>query len=275
MDTLKSYATRIKGLQKKIREFSTLVDVDACMIVYGGPSRGGGNHRPVRPDTYPENLGDVIRIVQRYLSLPKQKRTERHKQLSEDDGKSTIEDDNLNESVSMEDDTVDGLEWDDRFDKLSADQIQQLIDSVEPKIGTIDEKIQSIEGAERHRSDITAKVPELGATATIPTGGNTFMQMQPIYVLQPFNQNLVNNGSAMLPMGMINGSVAANGAYPMVMQYPMMVVRPSGDSNQEDYGNHQGQVAYFMPQAFAQPMTTTTYIPNLMPGGTPSNAKQY
>ncbi|MCL7031551.1 hypothetical protein MKW94_002796 [Papaver nudicaule] len=203
-----TYGKRIRGLQKKVYEFSTLCNVDACMIIYR-PKQG--NHRP---DTYPEDLGDVIRIVRRYLSVPRAERTKRHVDISKVSGCDVgIEKDNSDDRRDDNNSKADGLEWDDMLDKLSADQILQLMDSVGSKIETIDNKIKLNEN------------PTSGVSDT-PLGINTGMQIQPIFVLQPFNHNLANNGSTMVPMGVINGVTAdgANVSFPVVMQYQVMAV---------------------------------------------------
>ncbi|XP_026379209.1 uncharacterized protein LOC113273826 [Papaver somniferum] len=290
LDKKKSYATRLTGLKKKVHEFSTLVDVDACMLVYGGPKQRGSHHRrrDDQPETFPENRRDVIRIVNRYLGIPKEERVKRHEKLSDDNGKNKIEeedDDNKDELVNNQKrgngSNSDGLEWDDQYDKLSADELQRLIDSVESKIGIIDEKIQVMENP-RSGGVSDPRVVANDTTQGISNNNNNNsmlmqMQMQPIYVLQPaFNQNLAaaNNGSTGMvpmgvPMGMINPMSTANGEnvpYPIIPMVPMMAARPTGrdnmvpmmavrpsgrdNNNQEVYGNHQGQqVAYFVPQA--------------------------
>nr|DAD32440.1 TPA_asm: hypothetical protein HUJ06_011291 [Nelumbo nucifera] len=74
-DRLTTFRKRQKGLKKKAFEFSTLCDVDACVIILG--PKQPGNVGPVTPETWPEDPAEVRRIIERFKNLPKEER-ERH-----------------------------------------------------------------------------------------------------------------------------------------------------------------------------------------------------
>uniref|UniRef100_A0A5K0Z3T8 MADS-box domain-containing protein n=1 Tax=Nymphaea colorata TaxID=210225 RepID=A0A5K0Z3T8_9MAGN len=66
---------RRRGLTKKIFEFSTLCDVEACMIVYSSAPDSC-------PQTWPEDPAEVRRVIERFQRAPKEERDKRQQDIS-------------------------------------------------------------------------------------------------------------------------------------------------------------------------------------------------
>lgn len=63
-----TFKKRKEGLVRKMHEFATLCDVDACIIIYGPRNETGGR---VEPEIWPQDLDEVKRIVGVYKSKNK------------------------------------------------------------------------------------------------------------------------------------------------------------------------------------------------------------
>ncbi|KAF3781453.1 Agamous-like MADS-box protein [Nymphaea thermarum] len=70
-----TFTKRRRGLAKKMFEFSTLCDVEACMIVY---SSAPGSC----PQTWPEDPAEVRRVIERFQQAPKEERGKRQQDMS-------------------------------------------------------------------------------------------------------------------------------------------------------------------------------------------------
>ncbi|KAF3775123.1 MADS-box transcription factor PHERES 2 [Nymphaea thermarum] len=70
-----TFTKRRRGLTKKIFEFSTLCDVEACMIAY---SSAPGSC----PQTWPEDPAEVRRVIERFQRAPKEERDKRQQDIS-------------------------------------------------------------------------------------------------------------------------------------------------------------------------------------------------
>ncbi|XP_043694612.1 agamous-like MADS-box protein AGL80 [Telopea speciosissima] len=96
-----TFQKRKKGLKKKTNEFSTLCDVDACLIIFGPKQEGRGNRHIGIPEFYE----DQIKKLRRELN-----------ELRQHNGKTQYP------------------TWDNRLDNLSVDQLKHLAASLDSKI---------------------------------------------------------------------------------------------------------------------------------------------
>ncbi|KAI3939577.1 hypothetical protein MKX01_038532 [Papaver californicum] len=141
----KTYKQRSNTLKKNIYEFSKLCSVDACMILYG-PNQGSTSC-PNQPEIWPQSLDEVHRIAKRYLEIPNEEHDKRNSNLS---GFLNEKKEKTHEyELPMLGEVVDKPEyfkWDDQVNGFSIDQLKQLHNTLGSKIGTLGEKIQSMDG---------------------------------------------------------------------------------------------------------------------------------
>ncbi|KAF9592852.1 hypothetical protein IFM89_017817 [Coptis chinensis] len=138
-----TFVKRKAGLKKKLHEFTTLCDVDACMIVYGP------NHRDhlVEPETWPENKDEVYRVLNRYLQHDKGNcTTKRSENLTKffEDRKKKLEYDL--EKMRKKNDEFESSMWEDQVNQLSKDHLEQYYNSLDTKIDFITRKVEFIKG---------------------------------------------------------------------------------------------------------------------------------
>ncbi|XP_043694048.1 MADS-box transcription factor PHERES 2-like [Telopea speciosissima] len=121
-----------KGLKKKTYEFSTLCDVDACLIIFG-PKQG---NRLIEPKTWPENREDVLNIIEwfRKNCTATEGRGNRHidiPEFYEDQIKKLRRE--LTE-LKQQNSKTQYPTWDNRLDNLFVDQLKHLAASLDSKI---------------------------------------------------------------------------------------------------------------------------------------------
>ncbi|KAF8377181.1 hypothetical protein HHK36_030554 [Tetracentron sinense] len=134
-----TFQKRKKGLKKKSYEFSTLCDVDACLIIFG-PKHGD---RPL--EIWPENSNEVLRIINRYKDHSKEEREKRNLNLSNffEDRKKKVEEE-LSKLRQKNNEINYSLQtWDDDMNIFTEDQ---LIFSLDCKLEYLKTKIGSMKG---------------------------------------------------------------------------------------------------------------------------------
>ncbi|KAI3983022.1 hypothetical protein MKX01_037297 [Papaver californicum] len=148
-----TYQKRKAGLKNKLKEFTILCDVPACMILYG--SRQGD--RPVEVETWPSELDKVNNIIERYRQVPEEDKQKRRQDLydffQERKKKTEVELDKLRK----EHDEFQYFD-DDQFKGLAVEQLQQLSQRLGSKIESVDERIKQKKNQDMKEMTEYAKV---------------------------------------------------------------------------------------------------------------------
>ncbi|MCL7036856.1 hypothetical protein MKW94_012534 [Papaver nudicaule] len=144
-----TYRKRKQGLIKKLKEFTVLCEVEACMIAYG-PKLGD---RPVEVETWPaekpEDIDTVHKIIERYRKVPEEDKQKRRQDLYDffQARKKTTEVD-LNKLRKKHDE----FQFFDheQFQGLDAEQLHQILQRLGSKMESVDQRIQ-----QKKNQDIT------------------------------------------------------------------------------------------------------------------------
>lgn len=125
-----TFNKRKKGLKKKLDEFTTLCDVDACMIVYG-PHHDG---RPMELDIWPQDMTEVRRIIGKYKSKGVEEKAKRNHDLSDffEKRKHKIDDDIV--KMRRANNRAKYPTWDSRLYHATIDQLMLILNSIDSKI---------------------------------------------------------------------------------------------------------------------------------------------
>ncbi|KAL5996897.1 hypothetical protein ACLOJK_007820 [Asimina triloba] len=119
-----TFNRRIQGLKKKAYEFSTLCDVDTCLICFSEDSN--------KPISWPEDPAEARRIIRRYQMTCQE---ESAKKLQRP-------------TTAMQDDLSTLFHtWDDRLDNWPASALGELLSSLDEKIEMVRKRIESLEGS--------------------------------------------------------------------------------------------------------------------------------
>ncbi|XP_010260943.1 PREDICTED: agamous-like MADS-box protein AGL80 [Nelumbo nucifera] len=141
-----TFRKRMLGLKKKVKEFSTLCGVDACLIVHG-LDQGD------RPEICPENPDDVRRIISRFREHRREEIGKRNLGLRDilEDRKKKMEEQLAR--LRRKNNETEYPAWDDRFNHFTVEQLRQMgcrvgamLEKVKAKIDWIQEKQQSVNG---------------------------------------------------------------------------------------------------------------------------------
>ncbi|XP_043694613.1 agamous-like MADS-box protein AGL82 [Telopea speciosissima] len=151
-----TFQKRKKGLKKKTYEFSTLCDVDACLIIFG-PKQG---NRLIEPETWPENREDVLNIIERFRKncTATEGRGNRHIGIPEfyEDQIKKLRRELI--ELRQHNSKTQYPTWDNRLDNLSVDQLKHLAASLDSKIEFVKAMIDLNEGNHYVLDDVTGLI---------------------------------------------------------------------------------------------------------------------
>ncbi|KAF8405907.1 hypothetical protein HHK36_007985 [Tetracentron sinense] len=138
----KARQKRKNGLKKKTYEFSTLCNVDACLIMFG-PNQG-------EPDIWLDNSNEVQRIINRYIhDHRKEEREKRNLNLLDclKDQTKKMEDELAR--FHRHKDKFENPTWDDdRMNDFSGDQLMKVVDGLNGKLGILKNKLEKMKETE-------------------------------------------------------------------------------------------------------------------------------
>ncbi|MED6193642.1 hypothetical protein PIB30_021473 [Stylosanthes scabra] len=139
-DRKTTFLKRKNGLMKKVYEFSTLCNVDVCVIIYG-PNFDG--QRFTEPETWPQDSKEVRRIIQKYRDTTSDRRAriydvqeyykDRVKKVEGEISK-----------VHKEKLKIMYPTWDDSFNDLSEDQLRVFLSILDSKIVSCNQRINML-----------------------------------------------------------------------------------------------------------------------------------
>ncbi|KAJ6956627.1 floral homeotic protein AGAMOUS-like [Populus alba x Populus x berolinensis] len=133
-----TFRKRKAGLLKKASELSILCGVDACVIIFGPKHKD--DHHPVATETWPPRSEDVRCIINRYKGSDQPRRCY---QVSDyfADKKKQID----SELARLHKQVIKAKypAWDDRLNRLYADQLRVLVGHLDVKIDLADKKLGS------------------------------------------------------------------------------------------------------------------------------------
>lgn len=144
-----TFLKRRKGIVKKAYEFSTLCELDLCMIIYG-PKQ---TDRPPELHTWPENPNEVNRIINRYKDSTMLKPAKKTFNLSDMlmERKTKVHVDACKARKEIYE--VKYPTWDERINSFTEDQLEDLLTSLDSKLecGKITLLNKRKETAEQHQ----------------------------------------------------------------------------------------------------------------------------
>ncbi|MED6134398.1 hypothetical protein PIB30_036630 [Stylosanthes scabra] len=168
-DRKTTFLKRKNGLMKKVYEFSTLCNVDVCVIIYGPNFEG---QRSTEPETWPQDSKEVRRIIQKYRNTTSDRRAriydvqeyykDRVKKVEGEISK-----------VHKEKLKIMYPTWDDSFDDLSEDQLRVFLSILDSKIVACNQRINMLKQkgktlVESSAKDINVNNGDLVVATTTP-----------------------------------------------------------------------------------------------------------
>nr|GMC71847.1 agamous-like MADS-box protein AGL82 [Ipomoea batatas] len=160
-----TFQKRKKGLEKKAYELSTLCDVKVCLIMYG--PKGNTENQTIEPNIWPENPEFVCTMIESYQNQVESNKKIRTQNLS------TFYD-NLAKKAECErvkklHERKNGVNaanavkyptWDERFNRLSACELRNVISELDVKVKASKERIDLLKG---NRITVSPQKPDLAA----------------------------------------------------------------------------------------------------------------
>ncbi|KAM1166278.1 hypothetical protein TB1_024883 [Malus domestica] len=125
-----TFQKRRKGIMKKAYEFSTLCEVDVCMIIYGPKL----TDRPPELQTWPKNPEEVNRIINKYKASTMCKPPKKTFDLSDllMDRKNKVYADIYRKRKEMYETKYPA--WDERINTFSESQLEALLNALDGKL---------------------------------------------------------------------------------------------------------------------------------------------
>nr|AGW52156.1 AGL24 [Populus tomentosa] len=131
-----TFRKRKAGLLKMASEFSILCGVDACVIIFGPKEKD--DHQPVAPESWPPSSEEVRCIINRYKGSDQPRRCY---QVSDyfADKKKQID----SELARLHKQIIKAKypAWDDRLNRLYADQLRVIVGHLDAKIHLADKEL--------------------------------------------------------------------------------------------------------------------------------------
>ncbi|XAR69521.1 hypothetical protein NMG60_11001139 [Bertholletia excelsa] len=250
---LSTYKKRKNGLKKKAHELKTLCDVDVCLLIYGPKGE--------EAELWPENDAVHRRLIESYRNQPAEERRRRGRDLSNffEDRNQKIEDE-LAKLRKKNDEAVYPT-WDDRYNTLPKEQLEEFQIMLEHKILEVKSRIELINATNHETSSRIQSsqsqsncyfVDELARTRNVQIGvlpnWNVPIYYPPDVEIEPqlmmapnsnynsamsngnFIGNSMNGPPCFDPMGMvpgmINNAAASHPCPPLVYNGYMNAVPP-------------------------------------------------
>lgn len=202
-----TYHKRKKGLTKKAREFQILCGVDACVIILG-PKQ---NNHPVDVETWPTDLVEVRRIINRFRSEGADRKKTQDLSYFFEARKKKVDDEIAKlRKACME---AKFPAWDNRLNLLSLDQLRELAGIFESKLDVARGWLLKLKGNPFSMEDSKSSLMACGnlANAFLPKNieFEGLNQQQPLpcafqsdqlQQMLPFNGDPINSPMLMLMM---------------------------------------------------------------------------
>ncbi|XP_043710116.1 agamous-like MADS-box protein AGL82 [Telopea speciosissima] len=142
-----TFQKRVKGLKKKIREFSILCDVKACAIIFG--PKQGNSYRLVEPEIWPENQTEVCEILKEFQKHDMNERGKREEGIADFFIHKTKNVKAELDRLRRKKDKADQYPtWDERLDHYSLDQLKTLSTELDLKVELVNQKLNRTEEEE-------------------------------------------------------------------------------------------------------------------------------
>lgn len=172
-----TFQKRSKGMMKKAYEFSTLCEVDVCIIIYGPKL----TDRPPELQTWPQNSEQVDRIINKYKASTMSKPAKKTFDLSDMlmDRKNKVYADIYRARKEMYD--AKYPTWDERIESFSENQLEALVDKLDAKLESGKRTLLSKRNGAAHRVLVTKKEwmggnPNMGESSSQKEPCNSYMQ---------------------------------------------------------------------------------------------------
>ncbi|KAJ4707045.1 Agamous-like MADS-box protein [Melia azedarach] len=146
---LATFKKRKGSLMKKVHEFSTLCDVEVCIIIYGPKLKS----LPVKPETWASREGKLIDIIRKY------KKTTTTADDAQRRSSLSLSKVGKNKAPQVEDDDATRLRkkkcvakyttWDQRMDNFTEDQLKMVIDTMDHRLKLVDKKLKMFRGGRK------------------------------------------------------------------------------------------------------------------------------
>lgn len=137
-----TFERRKKGLLKKASEFSTLCEVDTCVIIFPPPE----SSEPVQ--TWPSDPEQVTDIIRRYYDNTHKKLRKNYdlrEFFNDKKNQAEAETSRLRQERLKNKETTDNPTWDhNNFDNLSHDELNMFINELDSKIQECDQRIDHL-----------------------------------------------------------------------------------------------------------------------------------
>lgn len=139
---LATFKKRKNSLVKKAYEFTTLCDVELCIIIYGPKVKG----QSLKPETWTLKEGELTSIIRKYEKKISAIDHGQHRPLSLskfDESKMRQVDDATTRAckkICVGDFTT----WDQGMDSLSEDQLKMILSTMDDKLKDVDRKLNMI-----------------------------------------------------------------------------------------------------------------------------------
>lgn len=139
---LATFKKRKNSLVKKAYEFTTLCDVELCIIIYGPKVKG----QSLKPETWTLKEGELTSIIRKYEKKISAIDHGQHRTLSLskfDESKMRQVDDATTRAckkICVGDFTT----WDQGMDSLSENQLKMILSTMDDKLKDVDRKLNMI-----------------------------------------------------------------------------------------------------------------------------------
>lgn len=152
---LATFKKRKNSLMKKAYEFTTLCDVEVCIIIYGPKVKG----QSLKPEIWTSKEGELTSIIRKY----------KKKISSVDDGQqrtlslSRFDERKMrqvNDAATMARKKVyvgDFTTWDQGMDSFSEDQLKMILGAMDDKLKAADRKLNMIKGDQNLMNKATSR----------------------------------------------------------------------------------------------------------------------
>ncbi|XP_045800511.1 agamous-like MADS-box protein AGL12 [Trifolium pratense] len=138
----KTFLTRKNGLMKKVKELSTLCDVDVCVILYAPNFQGQGF---VEPETWPKDPSEVQSVLQKYYNTTNDRRLRIYDIQEYFKGKmKKVESEIFNVHKKML--KVMYPTWNESFNSFGEEQLRLFASMLDSKLDACNQRMNMLKG---------------------------------------------------------------------------------------------------------------------------------